>query len=51
MTAQIMSGTKKLSENNTRKSFNRVLVALFDSRQRFKKKSQKFWGFSDNSEN
>jgi hypothetical protein len=30
MTVQIMSGTQKLSQNNTPEPFNRVLVAIFD---------------------
>ena len=30
MTVQIMSGTQKLSQNNTPEPFNRVLEAFFD---------------------
>jgi hypothetical protein len=32
-----MSGTQKLSQNNTPEPFNRVLEAFFDHEQRFKK--------------
>ena len=34
---QIMSGTQKLSQNNTPEPFNRVLVAFFDPWRGFKK--------------
>ena len=43
MTVQIMSGTQKLSQNNTPEPFNRVLEAFFDPWQRFKKISLKIW--------